>query len=241
MVPRKLLEHRGIVAALIQCRNQLFTLVEPIAAEAHHQIARLQIVAADQPQGLRRSRAEFRLHSQAWGDVSEQGNGSIRFEVVETEGDQPTAAAAAIGSQQVQLATQAVAEAQRWWQPAAALLEVATGCSQIAPGLACLALMVEARDVRPGMNRDVSGYQTFQKTPIAQLRRGRQIAAADELHQRPRTGGPELPDRSQLTPAVTHARDPARSFRMRRASRTWAGPSSRLSNRCRMSPSPSIT
>lgn len=61
------------------------------------------------------------------------------------------------------------------------------------PGFIGLALVIKARHIAPGMKAPAASRQGLQQAPIAQLRRGGQVAAADELHQ---------PGRSGLEPAV---------------------------------------
>ena len=103
----------AVAFARLQCRDQIKTLVDLVFAEAHHLIAWLQILTFDQAQGFFGARTEFGAHPQAWRHHVEQGNRLICGEIVEAERHKAVAVPPAIGSQQMQFATQAVSEAQR--------------------------------------------------------------------------------------------------------------------------------
>ena len=99
-----------ILLAPSQGSDQVIALIQFILPETHYKIALLEVAGLDQTQRFLRTGAEFGLHSQARGNFAEQGNRAVRFEIVEAQGDETAAAAPTIGSEQVELATEAVAQ-----------------------------------------------------------------------------------------------------------------------------------
>ena len=98
----------GVDRAIFQVLEQFRTLIEFIATEANHQVAFLDVVTSDQPQGFLGIRAELRFHAKSWCQFPQQRNRAVRLKVVETEGYEPSAAPATVGCQQVELAAKTV-------------------------------------------------------------------------------------------------------------------------------------
>ena len=235
MVPWQLGEPGAIPGSALQHSQEPLALIDLIPLEPHQQVVRLPVAAGHLQEGFLRRRTELAAKVELLSQFRQQGHGALSGEVVEAQGHQAVAGTAAIGGQQVEFAAQAVAQTQNGFGqvPVPQL-------AKTPPGGVGLVLVVEAGHITPGPDPPAAGSEGFQQPPVADLGRGRQVTATDELHGAAgAAAGLELPDVAPLAP-LRHRQMPNRC-RAARDSLRWAAPSSRLLNTCRTTPSPSIT
>ena len=190
MITGELQKLAAVVGPAAQGSQQPGTLIEGVPLEAHQQVVGLAVVALHLIQGLLGGGAEFAAEVELLSQFGQQRHRPFRGEVVEGQGHQPITAPATIGCQQVQLAAEAVAEAQAPDPLTAQLVaQGLVGLPEQAPGAVGLALMIEAGHVAPGMDAPAAVGQGLEQTAVAELGGGGQVAAADEFDQAQPPGG----------------------------------------------------
>tara|TARA_B100001063_G_scaffold76331_1_gene70555 strand:- start:30 stop:470 length:441 start_codon:yes stop_codon:yes gene_type:complete len=122
VISRQPEELAAVSLTCLQGCDQIEALVDLVAVEPNHLIARLQVLPLDQAQCFPGAWAEFGADSQAWSDDTKQRNRLIRSEVVEAKRYKAAAVSASVWCEQMQFATQAVAKTQRWRQLAQAVV-----------------------------------------------------------------------------------------------------------------------
>ena len=126
----------------------------------------------------------------------------------------------------MELAAKTVPESQGCVSGVEPFFEAESTRPELLPALAGLQLVVESRNVTPGVDGIALISQPFQEASVADLGIGGEITATNEVHEA--SDGVLWPQTPALTASLPTGHPAARVRTTASASFTWAGPSRRL-------------